>query len=172
MKCSQYTNTWFVCMLSLVSFAVLSTGCAASQQIQLAKPRIEIAPEYQQAIEIVTQRHLNNFKLCVIRHETSSLMKETLETDFTISPQGKALEVEILSPEFRMTDLGLCIERTINWIQFPRMKGDYKQVRLSLALDRKKKLHIGFFDLDAIPMPKAADPIRVLDVPKHSKSEN
>lgn len=116
-------------------------GCAEKDyrlRIERARPGYVDTLEARQATELVTKRHLSNLRMCALRglQQDSQIPRGTrMEVVFGITPEGRALDVEIGTPLFKETTFGQCVVRILLFLRFPTAVLGSRQVHLQLALD-------------------------------------
>ncbi len=128
----------FICFIG-------AAGCTSKQPILRTNEAIPSAvAELDEATDLVSRRHVSNFKLCVQRSnlvDDSDLKKYPMLLVFTINPDGKASHVKIISKNFKGSAFASCVKRILTWIYFPNHEEDPRQVRLQLWLDEDDPLH-------------------------------
>ena len=123
-----------VCGLLMACLSACSTGpvLTANEAIHSGYEDLD------EATDLVSRRHVSNFKLCVQRSklvDDAALSGKAMDLVFTITPEGRAKYVKLVSQNFQGTAFASCSMRILNWIVFPDFRGDSRQVRLRLMLD-------------------------------------
>jgi hypothetical protein len=128
---------WLVLVVCGLLMACLG-GCSSSPVLTVNEAVPSGHEDLDEATGLVSRRHVSNFKLCVQRSklvDDAALAGTAMDLVFTITPEGRAKYVKLVSKNFQGTAFASCSMRIINWIVFPDFRGDSRQVRLRLMLD-------------------------------------
>ena len=127
--------------MALILFLVNTVACAPTYKKVLAKDDDKFSSSAASVgADLITNRHLNNFRMCVIRSkkvDPSSLSRAKMTVEFLISPAGRASSVFVKTHKFRSSTFAGCVERIIYWIRFPPSTYS-KSVQLQFQLDEDK----------------------------------
>jgi len=132
-----------VLVLGVSLCALFGGGCSRSPVLRADEAVPASIENLDEATDLVSRRHLSNFKLCVQRSklvDDSGLAGKPMDLAFSINPKGEATNVRMLSPVFAGTAFASCIQRILTWIRFPSPGEEAHQVRLRLYLDEDKPL--------------------------------
>ncbi len=133
-------------VVGLVLYVFAIAGCAGKQPVLRTDEAIPSSvAELDEATDLVSRRHVSNFKLCVQRSklvDDSDLESHPMLLVFTIKPDGKAEHVKIISEQFKGSAFASCVKRILTWIYFPTQGDESRQVRLQLWLDEDDPLHL------------------------------
>jgi hypothetical protein len=123
--------------------ACLGAGCASQPVLRNFEAVPAAAEDVDEATDLVSRRHLSNFKLCVQRSrlvDEGGLVGYPMDVVFSLSEDGRASSVKLLSPRFQGTAFAACIMRILTWIRFAPTHEESHQVRLRLYLDEASPL--------------------------------
>lgn len=130
-------------LTGLAALAGIGWGCAKTPVLRADEAVPASIEDLDEATDLVSRRHLSNFRLCVQRSQLvddAGLSDKPMDLAFTISPEGEAANVRMLSPRFAGTAFASCISRILTWIRFPSPGDNARQVRLRLYLNEEKPL--------------------------------
>lgn len=144
----QPTRAWSLLRIALghVALAVwlsVWAGCTSQPVLRSFEAVPAGAEELDEGTNLVTRRHLSNFKLCVQRSrlvDGTGLEGHPLDLVFSLTPSGQAAQVKLLSARFEGTAFASCVMRILTWIRFSSTRSESRQVRLRLYLDEKNPL--------------------------------
>jgi len=137
---------WSAAPVALAALVGFVAGCSRGPVLRADEAVPQEVMELDEATDMVSKRHLSNFKLCVQRSklvDDSALFGKPLDVVFTIEPGGRAEQVKIVSPAFRGSAFASCIQRILTWIHFPDPGEHARQVRLRIYLDEDQPLRHG-----------------------------
>ncbi len=130
-------------LLAGLSLAWSLWGCAKTPVLRADEAVPASIEDLDEATDLVSRRHLSNFKLCVQRSQLvddASLSGKPMDLAFSITPKGEATNVRMLSPRFAGSAFSSCVQRILTWIRFPSPGDDSRQVRLRLYLNEEQPL--------------------------------
>jgi hypothetical protein len=137
---------WSAAALAPIALAAFTAGCSRGPVLRAEEAVPQEVMELDEATDMVSKRHLSNFKLCVQRSklvDDSALFGKPLDVVFTIGSGGQADQVKIVSPAFKGSAFASCIQRILTWIRFPDPGEHSRQVRLRIYLDEEQPLRHG-----------------------------
>ncbi len=137
---------WSAAAVALAALTAFAAGCSRGPVLRAEEAVPQEVMELDEATDMVSKRHLSNFKLCVQRSklvDDSSLRGKPLDVVFTIEPGGRADQVKIVSPVFKGSAFASCVQRILTWIRFPDPGAHSRQVRLRIYLDEDQPLRHG-----------------------------
>ena len=130
-----------------LALAALGQACspnsAVTTDFSSASAGFDSADGKNSGLQLITRRHLSNFKLCAQRSLAAgdvALKGHEMIVAFSVARDGQARYVTVLSQEFQGSAYAQCVQRILRWVKFPNPPGDGQTLELVLVLDEEQPL--------------------------------